>query len=58
MEEVKTWISINIELYKSDLIIDTFEKVSEKIEGKHFSIKPSELDSRDIIKEAMPIISK
>ena len=57
MEEVETWISVNIELYESDLIIDTFEKVSQKIEGKHFLIKPSGVDSRNISKEAMPIIS-
>ena len=57
MEEVETFISINIELYESDRIIDTFESVSQKIDGEHFSIKPSGLDPRDVSKEAMLIIS-
>ena len=57
MEEVETWISVNIELYESDLIFDTFGNVSQKIDGEHFSIKPSGVDPRDISEEAMPIIS-
>tara|TARA_B110000046_G_C12806450_1_gene319400 strand:- start:453 stop:629 length:177 start_codon:yes stop_codon:yes gene_type:complete len=57
MEEVETWISVNIELYEFDLIIDTLENVSQKIDGEHFSIKPSGVDPRDISEEAMPIIS-
>ena len=57
MEEVETWISVNIELYEFDLIIDTLENVSQKIDGEHFSIKPSGVDPRDISKEAMPVIS-
>ena len=57
MEEVETWISVNIELYESNLIIDTLENVSQKIDGEHFSIKPSGVDRRDISEEAMPIIS-
>ena len=35
MEKVETWISVNIEMYESDLIIDTFENVSQKIDGEH-----------------------
>ena len=35
MEEVETWISVNIELYEPDLIFDTFGNVSQKIDGEH-----------------------
>ena len=57
MEKVETCISVNIELYDSDLIIDTFGNVSQKIDGDHFSIKPSGVDPREVSKEAMPIIN-
>jgi L-ribulose-5-phosphate 4-epimerase len=57
MDQIEKCIAVNIELYKSDLIIDTFGNVSQKIDDNHFGIKPSGVDPSEVSIDDLPVIN-
>lgn len=54
---IEITISKNIELFNSDLVIDTFGNGSQRLDSEHFAIKPSGVDPTELLIEDVPIVS-
>jgi L-ribulose-5-phosphate 4-epimerase len=55
-KSIEASILLNIELFNSDLVIDTFGNGSQRVDYKHFAIKPSGVNPSQVSTKDTPII--